>query len=52
MKNECNKDDNSCGNTCDETRKQVGKIMVLFGVVIVFLAWYIVSEGILQKAFY
>jgi len=51
MKNECDRDDKSCGSTCSETRKQVGKIMLVFGLIIIGLAWYIISEGLLEKVF-
>jgi len=51
MKKECDREDLSCGNTCSETRKQVAKIMVVFGFVIVSMLWYIISEGILEKLF-
>ena len=50
MKNKCDKDDKSCGSNCTQTRVQVGKIMLGFGVVIIGLAWYIISNGILEKA--
>ena len=50
MKKSCDRDDKSCGSTCHETRKQVRKIMLGFAVVIVAMAWYIISEGILEKA--
>jgi len=51
MQNECSKEDKSCGNACSQTRKQVGKIMLGFGVVIVGLAGYIIKEGLLNKFF-
>lgn len=41
----------SCGDNCRDTRRQAGKIMAVFGLVIAGLAWYIISEGILQKVF-
>ena len=52
MKNKCDRDDQSCRSTCDETRKQVGKVMLIFGVVIVLMAWYIIRQGLLEKAFH
>ena len=51
MKNECDKDDKSCGSTCLETRKQVGKMMFVFGIIIVVMVWYILKEGLLEKFF-
>ena len=50
MKSRCDKEDKSCGSACDETRKQVGKIMLVFGIIIVIMLWYILSEGLLEKA--
>lgn len=50
MSEKCNKDDMFCRSNCSETRVQVGKIMLGFAIVIVGLAWYIVSNGILEKA--
>jgi len=51
MKNECDKNDMSCGSTCSQTRKQVRKIMLGFGVVIIAMMWYILEEGLLEKFF-
>jgi len=51
MKNECNKEDTWCGSACSQTRKEVRKIMLGFGVVIVGLAGYIIKEGLLNKFF-
>jgi len=50
MNEDCNRADRSCGDNCKETRRQVAKVMALFGIVIVGLGWYILSQGILQKA--
>jgi len=50
MNKKCDKDDKSCGSNCEQTRAQVGRIMLAFGVVIIGLAWYILSSGILEKA--
>lgn len=49
MKNECNGKDKSCGSICNKTRKQVGKIMFVFGIIIAVMAWYIVQEELLEK---
>jgi hypothetical protein len=51
MENNCNREDRSCGDNCSETRKEVGKIMAVFGLIIAALAYYIISNGILEKAF-
>jgi len=51
MDKNCNREDRSCGDNCRETRKEVGKIMVVFGLIIAALAYYIISNGILEKAF-
>jgi len=49
MNDKCNKDDQACRSNCNETRVQVGKIMLGFTAVIIGLAWYILSNGILEK---
>ena len=51
MKNECSKEDKSCGSPCSETRTEVRKIMLVFGIVIVGLAGYIIKEGLLNTLF-
>jgi len=51
MKNESKKEDESCASNCSDTRKQVSKIMIGFGIVVFALAYYILSENILNKAF-
>lgn len=51
MKNECDRNDKSCENACSQTRKQVRKIMLGFGLVIITMVWYIIEEGLLEKLF-
>jgi len=43
-------DDSSCRDNCRQTCKEVGKIMAVFGLIIAALAYYIISNGILEKA--
>ena len=45
-----NTEEMSCTDNCRETRKEVGKIMAVFGLIIIALAWYIISNGIIEKA--
>ena len=49
MNEDCDREDRSCGENCKETRRQVAKIMAVFGLVIGGLGWYILTEGILEK---
>lgn len=51
MDNNCNREDSSCTDNCRNARKQATKIMLPFGLIIIALAWYILSNGILEKAF-
>ena len=46
MKNEYDKKNQSCNSVCTQTRKQLGKIMLGFILIIIALAWYIISQGI------
>jgi hypothetical protein len=51
MDKNCNREDKSCGDNCTQTRKEVGKIMAVFGLIIAALGYYIISNGILEQAF-
>lgn len=51
MNENCKIDDQSGESNCSQTRKQVAKIMAVFGLIIIVMAWYIISEGILTKLF-
>lgn len=49
LQNKCEKDKQDCGDLCSETRQQVGKIMMIFGVVIAGLLGYMLYAGIFTQ---
>ena len=51
MNDNCKRDNTSGESNCSQTRKQVSKIMAVFGLIVVCMAWYIINEGILNKLF-
>ncbi len=51
MDNNCKTEKRSCTDNCRATRKEVGKIMAVLGLIAVSMAWYIISNGILEKVF-
>jgi len=51
MNENCKRDNRNSESNCSQTRKQVAKIMAAFGLIIIFMAGYIIKEGILEKLF-